>query len=158
MSQEYLKLALEHSRALFIYSAGQRMLSLNYYFVAIAVFLSGFCVITTSSLTTGSRALSGSVLSTAGIILTICFWGLDHRNEMLVECSKTLLKFAEGEMANLVGRVEWNTAAFADNALSLRPGYRTIVPIIFLLYIILSAAELLFSIWPWATQLLCRCH
>jgi len=154
--EDSIKLALEHSRALFVYHAGQRILSLNYYFVAIAVFLSGFGFLAASSLTTNSRAVIGLVLSTAGIFLTSCFKGLDRRNVQLVDCNKQLLKYVEGEMAILVSCDEWNITVSADDAQPRHWRYGFIVPRIFTMYMLLSGAGGLFAIWPWATQQLCR--
>src|ERR1044071_7173736 len=56
---ESTKLALEHARSLFIYHAGQRIESLNRYFVTITVFLTGFGVLANSKLELGDRALFG---------------------------------------------------------------------------------------------------
>jgi|SRR5579862_277135 len=153
--EDAIKLALEHSRALFVYHAGQRILSLNYYFVAIAVFLSGFGFLAASSLTTNSRALIGLALAIAGIFLTHCFRSLDRRNEQLVDCNKKLLRHVEGEMAKRVGCDEWNITASADDAPHLHWRYRFIVPRIFYLYMLLSGVGGLFSILLWATQQLC---
>jgi hypothetical protein len=153
-----LKLALEHARALFVYHAGQRIQSLNYYFVAIAVFLSGFGFLANSSLSNGKRALVGLVLSIAGIFLTVCFQGLDQRNDQLVERDESLLKWAEKEMADKLNCPAWKiTEAAGDPAISkpARYRYKKIVPRIFGLYMALIAAGGIYAIWPWAARWLC---
>jgi hypothetical protein len=152
--EEFLKLALEHSRPLFIYHATQRITSLNYYFVAIAVFLSGFGFVAASTLEPEERALVGLVLSISGIILTSCFMGLDRRNIQLVGCNEKLLTYAEDKMATLSGCKEWNIMACADKAEPRKDRYGKIVPRIFKLYLFLSIVGGIFAAWPWAAQLL----
>jgi hypothetical protein len=148
-ADESLKLALEHSRGMFIYHAGQRIASLNYYFVAIAVVLSGFGYLVTSRMSIDERALFGLCLSVAGVVLTLCFKYLDKRNEQLVHCDEKLVMWAEQKLADLTD--------FEDAAITAASGrvspkwirYSHILPIIYGLYISLNIVGGIYSIWPW---------
>jgi hypothetical protein len=148
-ADESLKLALEHSRGMFIYHAGQRIASLNYYFLAIAVFLSGFGYVVTTSMSIEDRALLGLCLSIAGVVLTLCFIFLDKRNEQLVHCDEKLVKWAEQKLADLVDFPGAAITAASDKSTPKSVRYSRIVPIIFLLYISLSIAGGIYSTWPW---------
>lgn len=157
LTDDTLKYALEHSRELFILHSGQRTASLNYYFLAIAVLLSGFGVVAnSSSLSTASRALIGALLSIAGLVLTNCFRGLDKRNAQLIACDEKLLTCAEAQMAALAGRHEWNITTSTDDIEPRNVRYEIIVPRIFFLYTGLSTTLGIYAIWPWANQLFCR--
>jgi hypothetical protein len=152
---EQVKLALEHARAMFTYHAGQRMSSLNFYLVAVAAFLTGFGFVSASStLSDGQRALSGLVLSAAGIFLTHCLRALDRRNVQLVDSDEKLLISAEKAMAEASKRPEWNTTTASDNALPRDVRYGVVVPKIFNLYIFLSVVSGLYAVWPFAASLL----
>jgi hypothetical protein len=152
--EDPLKLALDHSRALFIYHANQRITSLNYYFVAIAIFISGFGFVSASSLKPVDRAMVGLVLSISGVFLTRCFMRLDLRNIQLVDCNEKLLKYAEEQMANLTGCEDWRITAHSDIAESRQHRYGTIVPHIFYLYIFLNIVGGIVAIRPLASLLL----
>src|SRR5437867_4014750 len=117
-SAEATKLALQHSRELFIYHAGQRIQSLNFYFVAVAVFLGGFGILITSKVEPGGRALFGIVLAFAGTCITNLFQALDKCNEQLVHCDELLLKCAEGKMETITGTAvpEWKLTEGAEEA------------------------------------------
>lgn len=150
-SDESTKLALEHSRTLFIYHAGQRIQSLNFYFVAITVFLTGFGVLAISKVDPADRALFGTVLAAAGFYLTHLFQRLDKRNEQLVHCDESLLKYAEDALAKTSDPPlsEWKAAERAEE---LKPGvqhYTKIVPNIFGLYKFLSIIAGIYSVLPW---------
>jgi hypothetical protein len=148
-TDDSLKLALEHSRGMFIYHAGQRIASLNYYFVAIAVVLTGFGHVATSSMSIDDRALFGLFLSIAGVVLTLCFKYLDRRNEQLVHCDEELVKWAEQKLVDLTGFLGATITTASDNLTPKGVRYSRIVPIIFCLYITLSVAGGIYSIWPW---------
>jgi hypothetical protein len=147
-SDDSLKLALEHSRGMFIYHAGQRIASLNYYFVAIAVVLAGFGHVATSSMSIEDRSLFGLFLSIAGVVLTFCFKFLDKRNEQLVHCDEELVKWAEQKLADLTG-FERGKITSASDAFTPKVRYSQIVPFIFWTYITLSVAGGIYSIWSW---------
>lgn len=153
--EEDLKWALEHARALFVYHAGQRTQSLNFYLVAIAAFLSGFGLLANSSLLEGQRAVVGATLSISGIFLTLCFYGLDQRNHQLVECDESLLRWAERRMADKLGCPAWQITDATDNSKPGRYRYQRIIPMIFILYIALNVMGGIYSIWPWAARWLC---
>lgn len=149
-----IELAIQHARELFIYHAGQRIQSLNFYFVAIAVFLTGFGFVATAKMTDGVRALFGIVLAIAGIYITKLFQDLDKRNEQLVHCDEKLLKAAEQKM---VGTVipEWNITECYEQQKDGVPHYVTVVPNIFKLYIGLSAVGGIYSVVPWISHFFC---
>lgn len=153
-SDELTKLALEHSRELFIYHAGQRIQSLNFYFVAITVFLTGFGFLATSALGPGDRALFGIVLAFAGFYITHLFQELDKRNEQLVHSDESLLKYAEETLANMSTPPlsEWKVAACAEKFRGRH--YTKIVPSIFGLYKFLSFVGGIYSVWPWTSAAL----
>ena len=149
-ADESTKLALEHARSLFIYHAGQRIESLNRYFVTITVFLTGFGFLATSKLDPGNRALFGLVLAVGGFFITHRFKRLDDRNHNLVQHDESLLKYAEATMANLSDPpvTEWEVtkAAGEDRA---APHYATVVPSIFWFYMVVSILAGIYFAWPW---------
>jgi hypothetical protein len=148
---ESTKLALEHSRELFIYHAGQRIQSLNFYFVAITVFLTGFGALAISEVDPVDRALFGIVLASAGFYLTLLFQRLDKRNEQLVHCDEFLLEKAEKKLADLEpALIEWKVTESAKKLSNKVRHYTEIVPSIFGLYQILSIIAGMYSVWPWA--------
>jgi hypothetical protein len=145
------KLALEHARSLFIYHAGQRIESLNRYFVTITVFLTGFGVLATSKLELGDRALFGLVLACGGFFITHLFKGLDKRNHQLVQCDESLLVYAEEKMAKLSNPLvpAWEVTKAAAKHREGVPHYTTIVPSIFRLYMAVSILGGIYFAWPW---------
>lgn len=146
-----LKLALEHSRGLFIYHAGQRIQSLNFYFVAITVFLTGFGFLATSKLEPGNRALIGLVLAIAGFCLSHFIQALDKRNEQLVHCDEFLLKCVEERLATTSEPPipEWKVIACSEKPKQGVRHYAEIVPKIFRLYKGLSIFAGVYFTWPW---------
>jgi hypothetical protein len=149
---ESTKLALQHARELFIYHAGQRIQSLNFYFVAIAVFLSGFGFLASSKMELEERAFFGIVLACGGFYVTRLFQQLDERNHQLVQCDECLLKKAEERLAVSDQLPEWKVTERAEK----QPGrhYLKIVPNIFGLYQTLSIVGGIYSIWPWTKAVL----
>jgi hypothetical protein len=159
--EEVLKIELEHSRTLFVYHATQRTSSLNYYFVAMTALLSGFVlVVITPSLEPTHRACIGLVLGVAGAYLTWCFKGLDRRNEQLVDSCKKVLINVEKRMNAVLANEDGAALGVAperpmsgiifasDEMRPKKVRYRFIVPRIFHLYMILSAAGGLYAFWP----------
>lgn len=149
------KFALEHARSLFIYHAGQRIESLNRYFVTITVFLTGFGFLATSKLDPGNRALFGLALAVGGLFITHRFKRLDDRNHKLVQHDESLLIYAEAAMANLsdppVTKWEVTKAAGEDSEV---PHYATIVPSIFYFYMVVSILAGIYFAWPWVHAML----
>jgi hypothetical protein len=158
-SDDSTKLALEHSRQLFIYHAGQRIQSLNFYFVAIAVFLTGFGFLATANLGSGERAIFGTMLALAGFWLTQFIQGLDKRNECLVHCDEDLLKYAEAIMANPAPPAcpvpEWEVTKRAGEDNKAKH-YTKMVPYIFALYKALSVIGGIYFACPWIVAALRR--
>lgn len=150
-SEQLTKLALQHSRELFIYHAGQRIQSLNFYFVNITVFLTGFGFLAISNMGPPDRALFGIVLAVAGFYITHLFQELDKRNEQLVHCDEALLKHAEETLAKMSNPPvpEWKVLACADESKQGIRHYEKIVPSIFGLYKALNFIGGIYSVWPW---------
>jgi hypothetical protein len=158
-SDESTKLALEHARSLFIYHAGQRIQSLNFYFVAITLFLTGFGFLASSNLGPTDRAFVGIVLAFAGFFITHLFQELDKRNEQLVHCDESLLKYAEGTLANMSDPVlsEWKITECAEKPEKGVRRYAKIVPHIFRLYKAVSIIGGIYFALPWAKAALAGC-
>jgi hypothetical protein len=78
---------LEHPRALFIYHAGQRFSTINYFFVAFAIFAAAFVTTFTEKLTLTDPTqiyLLRLALAAMASFVTGIFWMLDRRNAELV--------------------------------------------------------------------------
>jgi hypothetical protein len=73
---------LEHPRALFIYHAGQRFSTINYFFVAFAVFAAAFVGTYTDKFPSLPAVRVG--LAVMALFVTVIFWMLDRRNQELV--------------------------------------------------------------------------
>jgi hypothetical protein len=155
------KLALEHARSLFIYHAGQRIQSLNFYFVAITLFLTGFGFVASSNLGPAGRAFVGIVLALAGFRITQLFQALDKRNEELVHCDESLLKDAEAALTKVSDPVvsAWEVTALSEKPEKGAKRYAKIVPSIFHLYMTVSILGGIYFacpwvsgvVWPWLT-------
>ncbi len=142
MGDERLKIVLDHTRAMFIYHADQRIKSLNFYFVAIPVFASalGYALIT-GNLTCAMRGFFGLTLGIAGAVLSYCCWLLDKRNEQLIEPNKALLICLETDISPIHGIRPQSPTDQADCENPNYPRYARygkVVPVIFGVYIVLS--------------------
>jgi hypothetical protein len=83
--REELKMLLEHSRALFIYHAGQRLSTINYFFVAFAIFTTAY--VSAFSKELDSLHLTATIQTMLGVVAFFVTWffsALDKRNETLV--------------------------------------------------------------------------
>lgn len=148
---ESTKLALEHARSLFIYHAGQRIESLNRYFVTITVFLTGFGFLATSKLEPGDRALFGLILACGGLVITHFFKGLDRRNAQLVDCNEALLEHAEEALANSSNPPvrEWEITKQAGQHSDGVLHYAKILPNIFRFYQAVSILGGIYFAYLW---------
>jgi hypothetical protein len=146
-----IKVALEHARSLFIYHAGQRIQSLNFYFVAITLFLPGFGFLASSNLGPADRAFIGIVLAFAGFFVTHLFQKLDKRNEELVHCDEFLLRDAEKAASTVSDPVvsAWEVTARSEHPEKGALRYAKIVPSIFRLYKAISILGGIYFAWPW---------
>src|SRR5215471_2547159 len=99
---DLLKIALDHSRAMFIYHAGQRHSSLNFYFAVLGAFVAGLVSLFTSEkLWTYPHWIAPVIINIVGIgafRVTILFARLDRRNADLVEWDEMLMARAENEL------------------------------------------------------------
>lgn len=142
------KLALEHARDKFAYHANQRHASIRFYFVALAIVVTGFIGLLTSrsgTLVTNSP-LIGIALGATGAFVSACFWILDHRNDMLVRCDERLLKVAEKRLALLHGIEAFEIVATSD---AVRPSwvrYERVMPLMFGFFILLSTLGSVYSV------------
>lgn len=148
-------LALQHARELFIYHAGQRIQSLNFYFVAITVFLTGFGFLATSKMEPEDRAFVGIVLAFGGFCITRLCQRLDKRNEQLVHCDEALLQKVEARMATEDSELqEWKVTDCGREEDPAIPHYSIIAPRLFDLYKALSIIGGIYSVWPWTKAVL----
>ena len=80
---------------MFIYHAGQRHGSLNFYFGVLAAFVAGFVALFTAdklwALSQPVAPVIATVLGFAAILITILFGLLDMRNADLVKCDEKLV-------------------------------------------------------------------
>ena len=82
---EHLISLLEHPRSLFIYHAGQRFSTINYFFVAFAIFAAAFVSTFTKDFQDASQLhLLRFGLAIMALLITVIFWMLDKRNQELV--------------------------------------------------------------------------
>jgi hypothetical protein len=91
-----LKGLLEHGRALFIYHAGQRLNTINYFFVAFAIFTTAY--VSTFTKETSSPTMTAALQTILGLLafgVTLLFRALDKRNEALVHCDESAQKEIE---------------------------------------------------------------
>jgi phosphoglycolate phosphatase len=99
---ELLKIALDHSRAMFIYHADQRHRSLNYYFAVLGAFVAGFVsLFTADKLWANMHPVAPVIITVVGIAairLAILFARLDQRNADLVEWDEALMARVENEL------------------------------------------------------------
>lgn len=149
-----LEMMLEHARTLFIYHAAQRHRSLNFYFVAIAAFITALGFLWQAEVSPPVMAVVGIFLSVSAILVTLCFWQLDQRNEQLVECEVRSLKALENK---ILADSDLNDCHITQGWENERSGrkYRTIIPNLFRIYIgILAIGGLLIS-GPWLLPHLC---
>lgn len=150
-----LKLALEHARALFIFHAGQRHTTLNYYLVALNVFALAIGTLTTSLLKDHISwlALPITLASLFAWRIAGYFSTLDKRNEQIVHYDEALLKDAERRLAAFTRLPSFETV----EACSEKPvdgGYRKIVPRLLHAYRLLFAVIALVSVATFAYQYL----
>ena len=93
-----LKGLLEHGRALFIYHAGQRLNTINYFFVAFAVFTTGYVSTFTKEIGTPTTVVLQTILGLLALGVTLFFRALDKRNEVLVHRDE----YAQKEIERLI--------------------------------------------------------
>lgn len=100
---EYLKVGLEHGRSMFVYHAGQRHSSLNFYFAVLAAFVAAFAALFThDELWKAPGNVAPTIafgLAVAAMLLTFFFLLLDFRNRDLVKCDELLIDAIEIELA-----------------------------------------------------------
>jgi phosphoglycolate phosphatase len=99
---ELLKIALDHSRSMFIYHAGQRHSSLNFYFAVLGAFVAGFVsLFTADKLWANMHPVAPIIITIVGAAafrVTILFARLDRRNADLVEWDEMLMARVEKDL------------------------------------------------------------
>lgn len=132
---ELLEKGLDHARNMFIYHATQRHNSIRFFFVAVAIFLTGFFVLLTNDsecLSPATRNLLATIQSIAAFVITVCFWRLDERNVALVHSDERLLRFCEQELAILTSIPQYKTVDFSDTLTPRWLQYTWIMRLMFL--------------------------
>jgi len=123
--RETLKVALEHSRALFIYHASQRHTSLNYYFVALAALVTGQVTLFTHHELwaveqhvrfTQPGPWMTTALGFTGIFLAMNFKWIDDRNASLVDTDKAAVAELEERLLTLAHTSHTNIMRRGDAA------------------------------------------
>src|SRR5580704_2525119 len=89
---------LDHARSLFEYHAGQRLNTIQYFFVAYAIFVAAYV----STITADKQPIDPRIqltLSGLALIVSLAFFALDLRNQQLVNVDETALK----ELQTIIG-------------------------------------------------------
>lgn len=142
---DQLKGLLEHGRALFIYHAGQRLNTINYFFVAFAIFTTAY--VSTFTREINSQTLTITLQTILGFLalgVTLFFRALDKRNEVLVHHDEE----AQNEIEHLIldryglNKFKLVEAWHADRTAT---HYSAIMP---RLYTFFGAISLLAAIFP----------
>ncbi len=147
-SVEAKKLQLEHGREMFLYHAGQRNTSIRYYLLAIAILSVAVTgLFSVADLTPITLTLTLFVGLTATII-SLSFWGLDHRNQAIVDGDEKLLNRLERELANECLTAELKTIEHSDlEHQGWLVSYGQIMPLIFIFSALSGLALALASLW-----------
>jgi phosphoglycolate phosphatase len=149
--QEKWATALEHARTMFVYHAGQRHNSINFYFLALAIVMAGYGGLLTVDSAEFAPLVSrvGIALGLTGVVVTSCFWALDNRNAALVECDESLLRVAERNYARALTAPEFEVIRASDGKNRLT--YGKVMPFLFLFLACLNVAAVAgFAWWGWA--------
>ena len=139
---DVLKRGLEHGRSMFVYHAGQRVASLNFYVSALTFLVAGIVAVATGMSSQWKRPV-GIVLSASLGIITLCLWALDWRNRMLVDVDEELLKVVEGEIASRTMIRPFEIIKATDKS----PGlirYSKILGVTFSLFLLLSVLGIVY--------------
>jgi hypothetical protein len=97
---------LDHARSLFEYHAGQRLNTIQYFFVAYAIFVAAYV----STITADKQPIDPRIqltLSGLALIVSLAFFALDLRNQQLVNVDETALK----ELQTIIG-AQYNLQKF----------------------------------------------
>jgi hypothetical protein len=142
-ARDDLPVLLEHARSLFEYHAGQRLNTINYFFVAYAIVATGYI----STLTEKSdgqadpnKMLSAQLaLSALALVVSLAFFALDLRNARLVHVDEFALK----ELEELIGK-KHDLKSFEIAKGWERPKYwplhyAVIIPFLYLVIVLFSA-------------------
>ena len=138
---EHLRVGLEHGRAMFVYHAGQRHGSLNFYFAVLAAFVAAFAALFTSDQlwkVPGNMAPTiATALACAAIALTGFFLLLDFRNRALVKCDEKLIKAVERTLADRYSVEDFKIIECSDAKEKANPliSYKWIVPLILAVFV-----------------------
>ena len=155
--------ALNHARSLFEYHAGQRWTAIRYYIVAYSIFATAYFRMKTNDSLGSIEELEIAALCIVSLVVSICFFLLDIRNSELVEVDEIALKELEKKAAAQIGSgphpkisQELNITCFqiteaADVGIDRyhdQVQYKYILIVLFLTFILCSAAATIESIAP----------
>jgi hypothetical protein len=116
---------------MFSYYAGQRLVSIRFYLVALTIILTALVALVTSDsgiTDTLLGRLGIPFIAIAGLFITYIFYRLDKRNEMLVESSERLARRMEFLLRLRTGFPEFETLAFTDEVKPKETRYGRLIP------------------------------
>ncbi|PIW28798.1 MAG: hypothetical protein COW30_06655 [Rhodospirillales bacterium CG15_BIG_FIL_POST_REV_8_21_14_020_66_15] len=140
--------ALEHARSLFVYSAGQRLTTIRYFFVAYSILAVAYTRIITETRFDEQQIYLSATCALATFI-TLVFFGLDIRNANMVHVEE----HAMSEIENIIVEATILTDKFKitynwskTNRCALREilQYKIIMPINFAVFFIISALLMIY--------------
>lgn len=139
VDDKMIELHYKHYTDLFIYQARQRIDSIRFYLIAVAVASN---VIVDS----GSSNFAKAVIATVAGLVTIIFLRLDYRNAQIVELDEKPLKYLQSiTQSKMNASNEWVTFREAERK-GFWVSYGTLVPILYsLIWISWFCAAVIFA-------------
>lgn len=130
---------LQHGRELFVYHAGQRLITIRYFFVAYAIFAAGYIGAMTPA-TTGGQDIGGLrlLITFLAFVITIAFWALDARNSELVKIDEASLKEIERIIQKNKSLTYFNIHERADCPKNTILQYSYVVNIMYFIFFIIT--------------------
>jgi hypothetical protein len=110
------KTVLEHARGQFQYHADQRIRSIQYFFLAYAIFAAAYAGTFKLENSPPNPHFFNFFLCLMGLIVSLAFWALDRRNVQLVEIDEEALAELEEvislkfRLASFAMTARWETA------------------------------------------------
>jgi hypothetical protein len=129
---------LEHPRSLFEYHAGQRLNTIQYFFVAYAIFVAAYV----STLTANKQPVDPLVqlaLSTLALIVSMAFFALDLRNQRLVHVDEFALKELEKKIRIQYELEKFEIAEGWEEPKCWPPHFSVILPFLYVVIVLFSA-------------------
>jgi hypothetical protein len=130
---------LEHPRSLFEYHAGQRLNTIQYFFVAYAIFVAAYV----STLTTDKQTIDPKIqfwLSVLATLISLAFFALDLRNAHLVHVDECALKKLEAKVREQYDLDEsFEIAKGWEKQKYWPPHFAVILPVLYAAIVLFSA-------------------